>query len=311
MAFFSVIISLFNKEKYIVNTLHSALNQTFKDFEIIIVDDGSTDNSYQLVSEVSDSRIVVLHQKNKGVSGARNRGVKHANSRYIVLLDADDLWKSNHLEELCKCIHAFPEADLYCNNYEINYNTKIIRPAIHNFEYKKEPFLIDNFFTASKYNPITYPSSACLKKETLLEIGLFNRLYDSAEDLDVWIKMGLRYNIVFNPVITMTYSGYIADSLSNSNHNLNQYRLFSSLKDQETYNTDLKNFINMKRYGLALRCKLNRDEDIYSKTIKDIDFNDLTFKQKTLLTVPYSLILPLNYLRTFMLNNSLYLTLFK
>ena len=100
MPFFSIIIPLYNKEKFIENTIQSALNQTFLDFELIVVNDGSTDGSLELVKAFKDQRIKIYSIRNDGVSKARNFGIQKASTNLIVLLDADDLWKSNHLEEL-------------------------------------------------------------------------------------------------------------------------------------------------------------------------------------------------------------------
>src|SRR5262245_2597869 len=100
MPFFSVIIPLYNKENYIRNTLKCVLEQSFTDFEIIIVNDGSTDNGLKVVKEFTDSRIVIEEQTNKGVSAARNLGIEKAAGTMIALLDADDYWFPNHLEVL-------------------------------------------------------------------------------------------------------------------------------------------------------------------------------------------------------------------
>ena len=88
MPFFSIIIPLYNKELFIKATINSVLNQTFNDFELIIVDDGSTDNSHQIVSKYQDSRILLIKQENQGVSEARNSGIKLSKSNYIAFLEA-------------------------------------------------------------------------------------------------------------------------------------------------------------------------------------------------------------------------------
>ena len=88
--YFSVIIPLYNKEKYITDTLNSALNQSFQDFEVIIVDDGSTDESLEVVSRFQDPRIKIYKQENQGASVARNYGISQSQSDLIALLDADD-----------------------------------------------------------------------------------------------------------------------------------------------------------------------------------------------------------------------------
>ena len=90
----SVVIPLYNKEKQIKRTIQSVLTQTFQDFEIVIVNDGSTDNSTIEVEKIKDSRIRLIHQENAGVSAARNKGIEEAKYELIALLDADDEWKN-------------------------------------------------------------------------------------------------------------------------------------------------------------------------------------------------------------------------
>ena len=100
MAYFSVIIPLYNKESFIEKTLECVLNQTFKDFEIIIVNDGSTDASLEKIKKFTDNRIKIFQQENQGVSVARNKGMEMAEGEYFCFLDADDEWKNDSLENL-------------------------------------------------------------------------------------------------------------------------------------------------------------------------------------------------------------------
>src|SRR5690348_9188230 len=98
--FFSIIVPVYNKENHISDTILSALNQTVGDFELIIVNDGSTDKSLELVQSFSDKRIVVINKPNGGVSLARNIGIKRATGEYISFLDADDFWNRRYLETM-------------------------------------------------------------------------------------------------------------------------------------------------------------------------------------------------------------------
>src|SRR5690554_3129002 len=94
----TVIIPLYNKERSILKTVSSVLTQSFTEFELLIVNDGSTDNSLQMVSSLKDPRLRIINKENGGVSSARNTGIKEATNEWIALLDADDLWKEDHLK---------------------------------------------------------------------------------------------------------------------------------------------------------------------------------------------------------------------
>lgn len=111
---FSIIIPLYNKERMILRTLYSVLTQTYENFEIIIIDDGSTDKSVELISKkCADDRIHLIRQKNSGVSSARNRGIESATGHYIAFLDADDEWMPYYLENVVMAIEKYPDAALY------------------------------------------------------------------------------------------------------------------------------------------------------------------------------------------------------
>ena len=121
MPLISIIIPLYNKERFIENTLNSVLRQTFMDYEVIIIDDGSNDDSGSIVSNFDDKRITVYSNSNNGVSHARNFGISKANSDLIALLDGDDLWEPNHLENLYNLYEKFPDCGLYATAYNKKY----------------------------------------------------------------------------------------------------------------------------------------------------------------------------------------------
>ena len=112
---FSVVIPLYNKEESIFNTIKSVLKQSCQNFEIIVVNDGSTDRSVDAVKAINDERIRLIHQENQGVSAARNRGINESRYEWIAFLDGDDLWESNHLEEIVKMMNTFPNEKVYLN----------------------------------------------------------------------------------------------------------------------------------------------------------------------------------------------------
>src|SRR5690606_20104795 len=113
----SVVIPLYNKELSVRNTINSVLDQTFKEFEVIIVNDGSTDNSLEIVQQFEDDRIRIIDKPNGGVSSARNRGIKEAKYEWITFLDADDLWEDNHLQILNDMIADYCQYKVFCTSY--------------------------------------------------------------------------------------------------------------------------------------------------------------------------------------------------
>ena len=114
MPFFSVIIPVYNKEKYVQAAVKSVLNQTFTDFELIIVNDCSTDNSRKEVSKIISEQIKIIeHHENKGLSASRNTGIKNATGNFIAFLDADDEWKPDFLATIKSLISTFSFSILY------------------------------------------------------------------------------------------------------------------------------------------------------------------------------------------------------
>ncbi len=310
MPFFSVIIPLYNKEKYIEATLKSVLNQEFKDFEVIVVNDGSTDSSLDKVAKFSDERIVIYKQKNTGVSMARNKGVELAKSKYIALLDADDFWHSNHLFELRKQILQFPDTGLYCNNYQVFYTEKTFRPAKLNFIFDTEILIVEDFFKASIVNPVAWTSAVGFSKEKFKEIGGFNPQLKTAQDLDLWIRFALKYEVSFNPKITMSYKLYVNDSLSKNENEYNyiRYNFISSFSEEEKVNTSLKLYLDINRYALAIRTLITNNKELYKKLKQEIDLKNLNLKQVILLNTPKLMLRNFKKFQKFLIKNKLYIT---
>lgn len=309
--FFSVIIPLYNKGIFIDNTIKSVLNQTFQDFEIIIVDDGSTDNSIEIVSAYKSDKIKLFKQPNQGVSVARNNGVNNAKAKYIALLDADDYWYKNHLSELKKQIDLFPEAGLFCNNYEVYYTTKYKRSAHFNFEYHEDCLLVKDFFKASIVNCLAWTSAVAFSKEKFNAIGGFDPYLKTTQDLDLWIRMALKHKVSFNPKTTMSYKLYVDDSLSKNEFNTIRYNFNNKFLVEEKTNASLKLYLDKNRYALALRCKINNDYKIYDKLKKEINYHNLNFKQRIILKLPKRLLKLIKSFQIFLIRNNTYITAYK
>lgn len=306
--FFSVIIPLYNKEAFIESTIQSVLQQTFQDFEIMIVDDGSTDKSYQLAARFSSQKIRLLKQDNQGVSVARNTAIENASAKYMALLDADDVWYSNHLAELKKQIDLFPNAGLYCNNYNVFYSKSVCRKAYFNFNYNTQCVIVTDYFKASITNPVAWTSGVGFSKENFKNLGGFNTTYKTAQDLDLWIRFALKYQVCFNPTITMSYKAYIDNSLSKNEFNNMRYDFITNFFKEEQTNPSLKMYLDVNRYALALRSKLNNNYLLYKKVKKEIDFRNLNWKQKIIINLPLNIVKLLISIRAFFIKNKIYIT---
>jgi len=137
----SVVIPLYNKGRYISEAIDSVLAQTVRDFELIIVDGGSTDGSLEIVAGYTDPRITCFLQEGKGVSTARNQAVQRANAELIAFLDADDAWYPDFLETILKLRQDYPAAGMYGTGYEVYFEGKLVRNIVHTPELGDRLFL--------------------------------------------------------------------------------------------------------------------------------------------------------------------------
>jgi len=306
--FFSVIIPLYNKEKLIAKTIESVLNQSFNDFEVIIVNDGSTDGSLSIVNKLVDDRFIIYTQNNQGASQARNFGIEQAKGKYIALLDADDFWYGFHLLELKKLIDSFPNAGLFCNNYEINYNGEFTKPAQFSFKFDNKCVIIADYFKSSIINSVAWTSSVSFTKEKFTNIGMFNTSLRTGQDIDLWIHFALKHDIAFNPVLTMRYNNFDDSSLSKSNYNLDRYNLINGFKIEELENISLKRYMDINRYALAIRCKINNEIKLYKKLKTEVEYKNLNFKQRMLLKFPKIILKLIKRFQQFLINKHIYLS---
>ena len=311
MPFFSVIIPLYNKEDFVEQTINSLLHQSHIDYEVIIVNDGSTDNSVKKIESLIDNRFKIINQKNLGASHARNNGIKASKGNYVALLDADDFWHGDHLLELKKLIEKFPSAGLFCNNYEVKRNEDFITSATFNFSFSKDYIIIKDFFEASTITFIPTSSSVAFLKSTFYDVGTYNISLRTGQDIDLWIKLGLKYKVAFNPKITMTYNIYDDNSLSKSKYNSDRYQLINNYNEEEKTNQSLKKYLDINRYALALRCKINKEVTLYKLLKSEINFNNLNFKQKTLINCPKSFLKGIKLFQQFLIKHNIYLTAYK
>lgn len=197
----SVVIPLYNKKKCIGSTLDSVLSQSYQDFEILVVDDGSTDGSADVVRHYNDQRIRLITKVNGGVSSARNEGIRHAQSDYIAFLDADDLWEPDFLAEINSLISDFPDAGIYGTSYHyLKHGEKVVanKPVPDRYY-----GVIDN--TSWDIAHLYCSSAVCCKLSELKRIGLFDERIAYGEDIDVWWQIMLNSPAAYSNKALATY----------------------------------------------------------------------------------------------------------
>lgn len=287
MAFFSIIIPLYNKEKFIENTIQSVLNQTFHDFEIIIVNDGSTDKSEEKVLQFKDDRIRYFSKKNEGVSQTRNFGLAEANADFVTFLDADDYWYPDFLETMHYYCTHFPEQKVFAAAIEIETSKKTF-PATYSIK-KTGDFEIVNYFRASTKESVILTSGTVFNKSIFKNTGVFDPNIKSGQDTDLWIRIGIVYPVLFIWKILVRYT-HDENSLSKNSSLMNSKMDFSKFLELEKTNPDLKFFLDLNRFSLAVKSKLINNKTLFKYYYDGINLKNLSLKKRILLTLPSNLL---------------------
>ena len=210
----SIVIPLYNKEKSIAKTLESVWAQTYTDWECIIVNDGSTDKSADVIrewietrNEKRETRFRVINQENGGVCSARNRGIRESvrESEFIAFLDADDLWDKDYLKEQMRMVNDFSECGMWSINYGETRDGKIIRDVPTGLE-KGYRGIVENYFEMQgRVSDLACSSSVLLRKEVFDKVGYFDERIKYAEDTDMWWRVMARYPFAFYDRYMVSY----------------------------------------------------------------------------------------------------------
>ena len=230
---FSVVIPLYNKQESIVATLQSVLAQTYKDYEVIVVDDGSTDNSAQVVQEFIaaythplpvGTGVRLVRKPNGGVCSARNRGILEAKYDYVALLDGDDLWDEHYLEEQVKLIQDFPEAKMWGINFVEMSNGQLIRTLPTGLPEGFRGYVENYFQIPGRVSDLFHSSAVVIQKEIFDEVGYFDERIKYAEDNDMWFRIIANYLVVFYDKV-LSYYMQDAENRAMNNKRLLKYFL--------------------------------------------------------------------------------------
>lgn len=201
----TVVIPLYNKAPHIKATLQSILSQTVQPSEIIVVDDGSTDNGPEIVATFADQGVRLIQQPNQGESAARNTGVISSKTEYVAFLDADDHWLPEHLATLNNLVQSYPDAALCSTAHFIQRDDRMYRA--------RSPFvegwrgMVEDFFSAYAQGlSLINSSTACVRRSALLESGGFPVGIRRGPDVITWVKLALHHPVAHAAVATAIYN---------------------------------------------------------------------------------------------------------
>lgn len=300
--YFSVVIPLYNKQNSIAATLQSVIAQTYRNYEIVLVDDGSTDDSVHVAEAMlceynertkDDSlEFRIIRKENGGVSSARNRGIQESKYSYIALLDGDDIWDVHYLEEQAKLITDFPNAKMWGMNYADIIDGKI-------FPYQQgmgENYrgYVENYFGTS-HGDLFWSSALVLKKEIGEQIELFDERMAYSEDMDVWYRIILTYNVVF---CNKTLSFYNKDAENRAEKYFHAHfdikrRMEYYVDKYESYfeqNPMFARFISLRSAWLILQGGYyfgnKYDRDATDKIVKYLAYEYMPYKYRLIFCTP-------------------------
>jgi glycosyltransferase involved in cell wall biosynthesis len=203
----SIVIPLYNKALHIGRAVGSVLAQTRQEFEIVVVDDGSTDGGAGVVRGFNDPPIRLVQQPNGGVSSARNRGIREARHELIAFLDADDSWNPKFLEVILDLAARHEEAGAYGTSFEVILEDKRSR-VLHAASLRKgaaSDAVIHDYFRDVLSGPVIWTSATAVRKRTFETVGVFPVGVQLGEDLDMWMRIGARFPIAVSRYIGAVY----------------------------------------------------------------------------------------------------------
>jgi len=201
----SVVIPLYNGAQYIRRSVQSVLQQSYADFELIVVDDGSEDYGGDVVLEFTDPRLRLVLQGNMGVSAARNRGIAEGIGEYIAFLDADDEWDNGFLDAVVK-LNIYPQAGIYSTGYRMVFRKcPDVEATAEEATNQDASLLITDYFYRECGGSLIHTSGVMIPRYIFEEVGVFNVGEHSGEDVEMWARVALRYPVGYDTRILFSF----------------------------------------------------------------------------------------------------------
>ena len=250
----SIIIPTYNRKSFLIHAIDSVLNQTYQNLELIIIDDGSSDKSVEYIKK-KYSNIKIYKQSNKGVSSARNKGIKLSSNSWLAFLDSDDRWHPKKLEKQISYLIKNTKYKI-CHTDEI-WIKKGIKINQHKKHKKYGGFIFDKCLDLCRISP----SSVMIHTDVFNKIGLFNEKLPVCEDYDLWLRIAAEFPVLYlNEKLTIKYGGHL-NQLSKKYWGMDRFRIIA------LENIIKKNFL-LKKNKLLVKKILKKKINIYLQGLK-------------------------------------------
>lgn len=238
----SVVIPAYNAERTILETVKSVRQQTFSDFEIIVINDGSTDRTLELLQKIEDQRLKIFSYENGGLPVARNRGIDRAVGQFIAFIDADDLWTSDKLELQMAALQKHLEAGLAYSwtYYKFENEQDSYADESNSFEGYVYPDLLVKNFVQNGSNPL-------IRREVIESVGTFDPTLKSCEDWDFYLRLAAKWNFALVKKAQIIYR----QSPSAMTSNLNVMEKYSFIVIERAFNVAPPELQHLKKQSLA------------------------------------------------------------
>ncbi|HUU49642.1 MAG TPA: glycosyltransferase [Nitrospinota bacterium] len=249
MPLVSIIMPTYNRRELLSEAIGSVLNQTYENFQLVIVDDGSTDGTKDMIKEYRDPRIKYIFQKNRGVSGARNRGVFESSGEYVSFLDSDDLWKRDKLKIQTDLMNN--KNDIFISYTDEIWMRKGIRVNPMNKHKKYSGWIFEKCLSLC----IVSPSSVMMRRELFNDIGLFDESLPVCEDYDMWLRISSQYPVFLIDKKLIIKRGGHPGQLSKRSWGNDIYRVKALLKILKDDHLS-QNYRKKAREELIKKCRI-------------------------------------------------------
>lgn len=282
---FSIILPVYNKERFISVTIESVLSQTYNDFELIIVNDGSTDNSISVINKYNDSRIKLFTKQNGGVSAARNYGIGKSSGNIICFIDADDIWDKSYLSELNVIASRYQDIGFFCTAYSVFRDSPTeVNRIVDLRSFYHDDIIVTDYFKSSvlRFGSIALTSSVAVRKSILCTMDhWFEEGVNMGEDVDMWVRIATKTQVVYNNKPLMYYREFSAESLSATCYDYNHSIDYSNWYNLSS-NVYVRRFTSQMLYDLAQICSKNKNFKDSNKCLNKIRGNRLILKRTIL-----------------------------